>query len=403
MRIGILAKSDNIFSMRYVAGILERSHAYPEVDLQVYLAIPERDRLGDIGILGWDGLLCCQKYGNFHNDFCQLDIPVVAQSFQHIELAGIQEAGIDNVGIGRVAAEHLYSQGLRSFLCLPSHLLPSAGERWKGFADTLASFGLRSECFPSLETNENPSWTLIEQIKQYAEVFSRSEQPLGVFTTSGNHGLWAIQAAKMAGLQIPQDVAIICSSSNNPMASEFSDPPLSVIQIFHERQGAIALDWMVRRLRDGDAPNRLAYASFDLFVRESSCHAMSRDPLIARSLNYITTNMGENLSNANIAKAVGASQRSLERRFRKILNRGLAESVKLIRIDKTLKLLTQSTLALKEITEQLGWSEQSQMSRAIKEHTGMSPGVYRWQHSPTQAPPGAGTTFLSTNLDQQNS
>jgi AraC family transcriptional regulator of arabinose operon len=67
--------------------------------------------------------------------------------------------------------------------------------------------------------------------------------------------------------------------------------------------------------------------------------------------------------------------------FREALGMPLMEYVRQARISRARELLSMTSCSLKEIAEQLGFEDQSQLSRAFRKAEGLSPLSYRkrWQ------------------------
>ncbi|WP_096200774.1 helix-turn-helix domain-containing protein [Bacillus sp. FJAT-45350] len=93
--------------------------------------------------------------------------------------------------------------------------------------------------------------------------------------------------------------------------------------------------------------------------------------------HYISDHLSEKLSLNTLAKQVYLSESHLSLLFRQNVNISPMEYVRQVRMQKARELLLTTNLPLKEITEIIGFDGQSQLSRAFRQATGLSPSIYR--------------------------
>ncbi|MCA9241335.1 MAG: helix-turn-helix transcriptional regulator [Planctomycetales bacterium] len=74
-----------------------------------------------------------------------------------------------------------------------------------------------------------------------------------------------------------------------------------------------------------------------------------------------------------------ATRRTLERRFRCELGRGIGEVVSLARLELAKWLLTQTAQPIHAVARRSGYSSSDSMGKAIHRDTGMTPTEYRGQ------------------------
>ncbi|MCC2684015.1 MAG: arabinose operon regulatory protein [Paenibacillaceae bacterium] len=108
---------------------------------------------------------------------------------------------------------------------------------------------------------------------------------------------------------------------------------------------------------------------------------LSLDARVYKACEYIHTNAGAKVSAEAIARHVYLSEPHLRTLFREALGMPLMEYVRQARISRARELLSMTRCSLKEIAEQLGFEDQSQLSRAFRKAEGLSPLSYRkrWQ------------------------
>ena len=99
----------------------------------------------------------------------------------------------------------------------------------------------------------------------------------------------------------------------------------------------------------------------------------------------IVGNSGRPVTTSHLAKAVGTSVRTLQRRLRET-GANYSDLQNDVRKTLALNLLENETLALAEIAFSLGYSEVSAFNHAFRRWIGLSPGQYRRQR--IRASPG---------------
>lgn len=101
------------------------------------------------------------------------------------------------------------------------------------------------------------------------------------------------------------------------------------------------------------------------------------DPRLQQLFTFIDNHLNEKLSLKSLAEEVFLSESHLSLLFRQNVKMAPMEYVRNIRLLKVRKLLLTTNLSLKEISERIGFDDQSQLSRAFRRATGISPTEYR--------------------------
>jgi LacI family transcriptional regulator len=74
-----------------------------------------------------------------------------------------------------------------------------------------------------------------------------------------------------------------------------------------------------------------------------------------------------------------AETRTLQLRFRKVLNRPIAAEIRRVRIERAKRELTQSERRLSEIARDVGFGEPMRMYEVFRRELGVTPSDYRKQ------------------------
>lgn len=149
------------------------------------------------------------------------DIPIVMVGRPDIE--GISYVDVDNYAGGRRAATHLCDLGYTRIGLVGAPVSTTAGvDRLNGFIEGLALCG--RVLHPSLRVDgdfsESSGYNAMRQLL--------AEKPEAVFVASDTMAMGALRALREAGVQVPQDLAIV--GFDGLPASETSVPALTTIR-----------------------------------------------------------------------------------------------------------------------------------------------------------------------------
>lgn len=113
----------------------------------------------------------------------------------------------------------------------------------------------------------------------------------------------------------------------------------------------------------------------------------SGDPVVAKAQYWLQSHAKENVDQAELAKKMGVSQRTLIRRFKAELNLTPLSYLQNIRIETAKQLLENTRLPLVDVTEHVGYADISSFSRLFKQRTGLTPAAYRQRFKAKEALP----------------
>ncbi|WMM24638.1 AraC family transcriptional regulator [Tissierella sp. MB52-C2] len=103
----------------------------------------------------------------------------------------------------------------------------------------------------------------------------------------------------------------------------------------------------------------------------------NKNPIIMEALDYIYSNLDENLTLGNVAKEIHISSSYLSCLFSKCTGYSFSDFINKIRIDKSKLLLQNTSLSLLDITIECGFSSQSYFCYVFKKVEGVTPKEYR--------------------------
>jgi AraC-like DNA-binding protein len=103
-------------------------------------------------------------------------------------------------------------------------------------------------------------------------------------------------------------------------------------------------------------------------------------PELAPVLEYIRHHYDGACSNADLAKLTHLSVRAFERKFRRSFHMTPTQFINRIRITKAAESVCNTSMALVDIADRFGFSDQSHFTREFRRYFGETPKAYRQSH-----------------------
>ncbi len=94
------------------------------------------------------------------------------------------------------------------------------------------------------------------------------------------------------------------------------------------------------------------------------------------AIEYIQSNVGENLNLNNISKKYSFSPYYFSKQFKTVTGMGLTEYINMARIFEATRLIANSKLSLMEISQACGFNDSNYFAKVFKSVTGTSPKKY---------------------------
>jgi LacI family transcriptional regulator len=292
----------------------------------------------------------------------------------------VPRVGVEDDQCGRLAAEHFVDRGLRQFAFVGQRDHAYSVRREAGFRQALEGRGFRPVCYH--ERRPRPFdpmgrlWLLDQSLQRWIAALPR---PVGIFAPNDLWGVQLIEVCRQAGLQVPEEVALL-GVDNDDLLCGLARPPLSSVALPHERVGYEAAGLLSRLLRRGQPPSRPRLVPpVGVVARRSTDVLAVSDPEVAAAVRFVRANRHRPIRVPDILREVLVSRRALERRFRRILGRGLLEEIRRAHVLCAQELLAQSDLPMPAVAVHAGFSDARQLSTVFRMVTGQTPTAYRAQ------------------------
>lgn len=288
--------------------------------------------------------------------------------------------GVNHRQVGQLAAIHLMERGFRQFGFVghPRHVYST--EREEGFREGLAP---REHLLFTYHERPARSYRQRGRLLALNESLHRwlreLPKPVGVFACHDVWGLQVVEACRLTGLKVPDEVAVI-GVDNDDLLCELARPSLSSIMIPSERIGYEAAALLERLMRRAKAPRKpLLMPPSGVVTRQSTDVLAGGNPDVAAAARFIQEHGHRPISVKDVLREVPTSRRSLERSFRGLLERGVAEEIRRVHFERAKNLLTMTAMSVAHVAEQSGFTSVHYFSRTFREETGLTPTDYRRQ------------------------
>lgn len=309
-------------------------------------------------------------------------LPAVVVGHRHREIPDVANVVTGSHDIGRLGAEHLLSCGVRHFAFCGYTNCSWSDTRCGTFKHvvSLAHFDC-AEFSIQAGATDSPWHDQREAIANWLRSLPR---PVGLMACNDDLGHEVIAAAKLAGLSVPDDVAVI-GVDNDEVVCGLTDPPLSSVAVNFERAGYEAAHVLAGLMKREAAPSRIIVSPTHVVPRRSTSLLAVEDPHLAKALRFIRDRVEESPSVEAVARAAAISRRALEKRFRDSLGRSVLDEIRRVRTDQIARLLVETELPVAQIAERLGFADVQHIARYFRSAKAVSPLAYRKMHGSKQA------------------
>lgn len=308
-------------------------------------------------------------------------LPAVVVGHSHSEVPGLANVITDSEAIGTMAAEHLLGRGFRQFAYCGYEDIPWSIQRGESFSRRLKAAGFSAHSYPAPAAQDLPGWT--GERRFMAEWLKSLPKPLGLMACNDDRGEQVIEACKIAGIHVPDEMGII-GADNDDLVCDLSDPPMSSVAINFERAGfesAQVLDRLMRGQRVRE--KKILVPATHVVTRRSTDIVAVDDSSLATALRFIRDHAREVISVPDVARAAGLSRRVLEKRLRGLLRRSALSEIRRVRVNQVCRMLVETNQSVAQIALALGFTSTEHIARYFRQEKRMTPLAFRRRHGRT--------------------
>jgi len=311
-------------------------------------------------------------------ELAKIDIPTVGiDVFDQSPLCGrtrnLSFVTGDCDAVGRAAADLLMDSGVfRSFAFVPDlRNAPWSRLRGHAFVSLLKMHGFRADVYHRSRDNAY-------DIAELSAWLKRQLKPCGVFVAFDDRALDVVDACNMAGLRIPEDVAIV-GVDNDETLCEHTDSPLTSIQPDHVAEGRLAAKLLCEMMkgRTTETVRREMCGVAQIVVRESTPTVSNAGRLVQRAVAYIQENATKGIEVSDVVAHLKCSRRLADLRFRELQGMSILEAIRKVQMDEVCRLLRTTNLSGTAIAALAGFSNAKHFPERFKAMFGCTMGAFR--------------------------
>ncbi len=312
-------------------------------------------------------------------------LPFVASSLSESRppVAGSNFAEIrtDSEGIAMMGAAHLLEAGFRSFAFCGFTNCHWSTVRENAFIQFSKEKGYvcSAHRIPLANWMQRPNWIASWQHEQPIMVkwLKSLTKPAGLMACNDVCGREVLQACASAGLNVPDEVAVV-GVDNDEMMCELSNPPLSSVALDVESAGYKAARLLDQLMRGQKAVERVVWVGpTHVATRRSSYVIAQEDSLVARALQIIRERARHTLSVYDVTEGLGVSRRTLERRFFRAIGRTVLSEIMRCHLQRAKQLLLETDLPCHKVAAEAGFGSQKTFNRTFSCKEGTTPQNFR--------------------------
>ena len=385
-RVLLLLDYASEFDRKLLRGIVRYS---TEFGPWLFYRLPQsyRDKYGDAGVVKWarkwganaivgrldDGNIDVQK---------ELGIPVVLQNYHHRRMSCSNLTG-DYRTAGIMAAQFFRKKIFTNFAYFGIKDVIWSEERRAAYKEEVEREGYKVECF---EYGEN---TTEKKLRGEVEAWLKGlPKPIALFCCDDERAIFVAETCKIAGISIPEDVAIL-GVDNDELMCTISDPPLSSIELDVEIGGYAIGRLLHEQMMSGVSPvaTNVVISPIRIEQRRSTELYNISDPNVLRVVRYIESNYESDVSVEALLDKVPLSRRNFEMKFKRELGISIYQYILNCRCNRLADLLVTTSRSVTELAIEVGFKDGGNVSRVFKKNKGLSPSDWRATKGILPSPP----------------
>ncbi len=257
-------------------------------------------------------------------------------------------------------------------------------ERAKYFDQSVRQHGYEPHFFieksPNLAIGGQLSKEWKSEENKMVRWLSELPKPVAILTSNDDMGRHIVQSCSIAGLMVPEEVAVL-GNDNDQLVAELCEPQLSSIQLNAESGGYRAAEILQRIIDQKPLESlRVVVEPTHVVTRQSTDIMAIDDPNMAKALNFINNNYKKNIKVTDVAKAAATSVRILQIKFKEILGRSPHAEITRVRMEHATILLIESNMSISHVAFTIGFEHVKYFTRIFTKAKGISPMTYRKKH-----------------------
>ena len=285
----------------------------------------------------------------------------------------------DDAAIGRFGASFLKSLGkFRSFGFVPTNVPYYCSIlRGEGFRAELGKGNAADIRQYAAKCREDGS---VDDIASLGRWLAGLPKPAAVMAVHDLRATHVLEAATMAGIKVPEQMAVI-GVDNDELLCDFTSPQLTSIYPDHVKEGELAAAALKTLLKKSDMRHARTFRSDakSIVERESTRHVAPGAHLAEEAMSFIRRNALKGIGAADVARHLRVSRRLCDLRFRECHGMTVLEAILRVRFAELKRRLSSSSTSIGKIVAVCGFACESHAKRMFRKRFGMS--MREWRAS----------------------
>lgn len=379
-RIALLFNANKIYDREIIAGVASYLSS-TRVSWDLFLEEDFRCRLQGIESWEGDGIIADFDDPAVAEALTNIKIPVVAVGGSYENDADYPEAvpyvATDNFKLIKLAYDHLIEAGLFRFALFSVPESPSnrwAQEREKAFCTLIKRDRMDLQIYRGQITTA-PSWdSAVENLVQWLHSIPK---PVGIIAVTDARARQLLQACLIAGIAVPEQVALI-GIDNDPLARILTRIPLSSVMQGAEEMGRTAAHLLHQMLNGARiSTTRILVPPRGINVLSSCRHEPPKHPHVMQARYFIRQFACQGIKTEQVSDFVGISRSSLESHFRQELGRSVHDEILHTKLSAAKAILETEECNIADVAITCGFTSIQYMHAVFKRELGCTPRKYQ--------------------------
>lgn len=293
----------------------------------------------------------------------------------------------DHFAIGQTAGELFTERGFQHYAWFTTHDDPASRLRREGFFSVVKPQALTLEnwIFPQRARRKLDEWTVKSEwlIKRLRAI----PKPAAVFSFHDGEAANVLDACLLAGIHVPEEVAIL-GVDNNPVICESVRVHLSSVN--HDLEGlGYAGAALLDKLMQGEKPpaTPILIPPRGITERRSTDALAVKQDGVRRAVEFMRRNYPRLIGPDDAAEEAGMPRAQLEIEFRKLFRHSMRQELARIRLQRAKEFLLGTELPVADVAARTGFNTAQYFNNVFRRETGLTPLNYRKErirdrHSP---------------------
>ena len=378
-KIMLLIESSRAYEQGILAGIANYSRLHGP--WLFYRNIPavsggKKITLSQIKKLETDGIIVREQ--DITEKLLTLNQPTILSPFRK-RFDGLSNIITNDRDISRMAVKHFVNRGFKNFAFFRNDKrFFWATQRCEAFCQAA------KDTAETINIYEHSNTSKPRNMKLVIDWIKSLPKPVAIMSATDDFSYMLFEAARTAGLNVPESVAIL-GVGNDEIVCGLQWPPLSSIALNTQEAGYKAAELLDNMMKTGQSePADITIEPLRVISRHSTDILAIEDEYVAQALRFIRQHAKELIQVDDVVNAVPLSRRQLYNRFQETLNRSIYQEIRRVRMNHSAAMLVETNLSISEIAHSLGFTDLKNISRCFSHEKNMTMLAYRKKYGRRQ-------------------